>query len=423
MSQGDKVVRKESLEDYQIHEEESKKKFELAVREGTFRFDKEDIFPSENRFVKLGKPYAMAYPVPDVGIWPQVPLFRSLIIPINPVKESQFEESHGFGPALIPKLVDYCKETGRIQFVLENDPITYLSLDFLDPILTELKPPRRRPMPIDSLGVDRKTLIKWGDEFSTLASFKVYPIAKRLIEKGAGYYDPRLLITLESTYLSLRAKKFERLVCEIDNSLVDDPVYALVLLVMLGSLLINPQLDPLKPVGIFPREVVAMAEKFGLPNTPIKLPCEIGSFLMKNLTYLPVGFEACKDVIARYDRRDLYSAMNALCEGISNKNLDLVATKSAQLDETLKLVYEESGSVQTKATFAKYLISVSMGAVGLLLNPLVGLLGSFGYIIVDNILEEDSLSERISRLMSRGNTITIFDFKKKYGLDRRPIVS
>lgn len=148
------------------------------------------------------------------------------------------------------------------------------------------------------------------------------------------------------------------------------------------------------------------------------MPCEIGSFLLQQLTFAPNGLDACKDLVYHYSRRDLYNVMNAINEGALNKNREILKTKVSALKETFRLVWEDM-ELETRESIAKFLIPVTLGAIGLIFSPTAGLLGTLGFYLAEKVSEKigDPLSERIVKRISPGYMVTIFDFKKKYGLD------
>ena len=214
---------------------------------------------------------------------------------------------------------------------------------------------------------------------------------------------------------------------DIENALVDDPARAYAILGELGTLLLSPEEDPLKPIRNFPRDTLikfaSRASSYGVKVEDITMPCEIGRFLMENLTFLPTGLEACKELIHHYEHRDLYGVMKAVNEAVVHKDSDVLTQKSEKLGEIFKLVWEDAGGAKTKVSIAKYLMTVGFGAVGMIAVPSVGIFGSLGFLIANKALEAggDSLSEKVVRSITKGSTFAIYDFKKKYGLDRRPI--
>lgn len=416
---------KEFLQAYHAREEELRVEFNRKYKQG--EFGPNDIFPPRERFYKLREPYGVTFP--GMEIWPEVPLYGSLIITLFPVQDSKFESNHGFDPRFIDQLIDLCKDTGRIQFVLGSDPLLYESMDYLEPILTELKPPVLRGIRLGA-NVSEENIKRWGTEFDKLARIKFYKVVESAFSKigvDAAQEYRRWFTSFGSWYVLLRSMDLGDLVTEIDNALIEDPMRAFVLLGNFGTFFLAPRTDPLKPVRNFPKDAVMdfvkLADRYGVKANDITMPCEIGSFLMENLTYLPMGIEACKDLISHFDHRDYYTVMKAINDAAVRKDANVLGAKSEELKSIFKLVWEDAGGVKTKISVAKFLIPVGLGAVGIIASSFVGVLGALGFLMSDKAMEAkgESLSEKIVRSLANGSTFTIFDFKRKYGLDRRPI--
>jgi hypothetical protein len=418
-------LRKEFLQEYDAQEAALRQEFNRRCGRG--EFGPGNVFPSLDRFPKLREPYGVS--CPDMVIWPQVPLYGSLIVPLFPVEKDRFENTHGFDPGLIDQLIDLCKDTGRIQFALASDPLLYESTDYLEPILTELKPPRLRGLPLDVIAGE-KNFNRWMTEFDTLARFKFYSLVEDSYTKAFGLLDaPRYkqaFKTFGKYYVDLRSRNLSSIVDDIGSCLVDDPKRAYLLLALFGMFL-AAQSDPLRPIRVFSRETLAqianVAESYGVKGENITIPCEIGSFLMENLTFLPSGLEACKDLISRFDHRDYYAIMKAINDAVVHKDPTVLTTRSEELRSSFKLVWEDAGGIKPKISAANFLIPVGIGAIGVIASPFIGVLGALGFLVADKAMGTtgESLSEKIVRSMISGSTFAIFDFKRKYGLDRRPI--
>jgi len=94
----------------------------------------------KKRFKRLEEPIARSPGL--MSVWPQIPLYGTLIVTLSPFGAGRFSEYHGFEVADIPQLVNFARSTGKVSFVLTKDPVEYADLNFLDPIFTELNPPR-----------------------------------------------------------------------------------------------------------------------------------------------------------------------------------------------------------------------------------------------------------------------------------------
>jgi hypothetical protein len=410
----------EFLRDYEQHELEEWNKYAKTTIDG--KPSHESIYPPLSRFWKLSKPYAFF--CGGNSIYPQIPLYGSLIIPIIPMREKQFGDYHGFNPSQIDALIDFCKETGKIQFALSTQPTDYRELDFLEPIICDLKPPWLLTPRLPNSKLQEKACV----EFDTLAGIQFIQWWDQLY-RDAGATERAAVGTYESmrdAYALLREKGLTEIATDIENSLVEDPPRAHDLLTVFSTLIFEPSAHPFKAIENYDRAFFASMIRTGANygfGSKITLPCEIGTFLLENLTFFPESLEACKDVISRYDHRDLHRVMAALSDGACSRNEELVRAKSADLNDAFRMVWEDADDIKRHAELAKFLIPVIIGVMGMILDPSLGLLGSLGFYIAEKTadMRGQSLSQRLAKSIAPSYAATIYDFKKKYGLDRREL--
>jgi len=129
------------LEDYAQREWSEFERLEKRILEGNFSFEK-DRYPPDKSFINLQKPVALASleTAKVSNIWAQIPFCGSLIILLPPFPQSVFEESIS-KISEIPKIIDFIKDTGRLQVAITEDPRDYEGLNYLDPFFKELNPP------------------------------------------------------------------------------------------------------------------------------------------------------------------------------------------------------------------------------------------------------------------------------------------
>ena len=101
---------REYLTDYEKRELEAHEEFRKMLIDDKFGI--EDIFPPENRFIKLSKPIAWYF---EGDFWPQIPISGSTIQMLFPVKMKYFKKTHGYEYSDIDRIIDFIKETGKIQ--------------------------------------------------------------------------------------------------------------------------------------------------------------------------------------------------------------------------------------------------------------------------------------------------------------------
>jgi len=125
---------REHLEDYSAREEEEAARFFNRVCEG--QLGPEEIYPPKDR-LKLKKLYTHALPFGKRFLY-QIPLYETTIIKLLPIDNKElFEECHGFMPESkeIDRLIDFAKETERVNFTLTAPPTKYERMEFLETTL------------------------------------------------------------------------------------------------------------------------------------------------------------------------------------------------------------------------------------------------------------------------------------------------
>ena len=364
-------------------------------------------------------------------MWPQVPLFGSTIVPIFPVPETLFAMVHGFEVAEIPKLVDFCKDTGKIQFSIATRPTLYAGLDYLDPILRELKPPSLEEPPLEEIvGVD---LVKdWHASFFAEAKIALWPWIERNIEDNLGMHIQMNVHAhqLAWTYSWLKALGFESVTQKIDDAIGVDPKEAYEILRMYKQFVTDPVMDPLGAIVCSSLDYITRMQriKAGL-NSEVKatrFPCEVGAFLIKKLTPVPESFEACRVLIDHYAQSDLFSTVEALSRAVNQSDVELVKAKTADLDEIFTDTWRDAASMTRRISGISYGINVCFSALGYAVGSItygnlggtVGLLAGLGFQVADKSVEGISTkaSRKIARIITPSHTCTVFDFRQKYSV-------
>src|SRR6266508_1516182 len=106
-----------------------------------------------------------------------IPFYRSSLIHVHPSSRKSTIETCGWGTdADINNLIQLAKDTGRVQFILDRDPLHYEKHDYLEPILREMHPPTSQIIP--ELIFSEKELNRAKTEFNTLRNYKLIPLLK-----------------------------------------------------------------------------------------------------------------------------------------------------------------------------------------------------------------------------------------------------
>jgi hypothetical protein len=392
-------------------------------------FSRDEGFPPRRRFPKLNEP--LAHTAPTESIWPQIPLCGSLLVGIVPRTRDEFASVHGFEVADIERLVDFARDTGRIQFKLNADPLHYVGLDYLDPIFIELKPPAMMVLPHEAL-LEKNVLKEYEIEFYTLAEIDFIPKFARAVRHGiAGItseYIEKRVLDYCSDYIVLKGLGYEDITNRLGDALVSDYGEAMRLFTIYGNFLAEPCLVARKM--IFNRSLEqlqgALTEKT-IQQEKISLPCEVGKFLVQKLSLFPESFQACLDVVSKYKEEELEKVFSALNEAVFDSNFDLMESKSEDLSAILENVWNDARKLFRTSTILRFGIptdiAVMGAAIGMIGGPIgaaAGVLAGLGYEVAQETVRvgANPISDRIAKFGEPSYISSIFDFQKKVKLDK-----
>jgi hypothetical protein len=428
-------LNREYLDDYSQREIEGIYKLRDNIKEGAFTVGT-DKFPRNNRFIKIKEPVAVVVGTDTINwnsIWTQVPFSGSLLLLIHPCEKHVFEELF-FKIEEIPRVIDFVKETGRLQIVLNSDPVRYEGLDYLDPIFKELNPPFYHMIPLEVFA-KREDIAKSVVEFNQLASVNMYNIIKDTA--GTFEMDSRILLQgifdqLPFTYAYLKAWKYSYIE-ELQNLLIDDPITAYFTLSLIRDYIVDPKSDLRSTIHNSTFERVQMAQALPKEYRPRPFfPVEIGKFLVEKLTYAPRGLRACNQIIDNYEDYDLRKVQLSLNEAITKNNPDLVDSEAHNMSEILENVWNDTtipnriegirvGVPVSVAAIGSVAGAVTSGPAGALVGAAVGnFLTKIGIAVGQKTIEKlfdqkaGSLTEKIAKIGTENYQANIYDFKKRY---------
>lgn len=423
------IRRREKIEDlveYQRQEEEQYSRSQNQVTNG---------HPGGYPFSRFGRlNYPVALRALDSPIWPQIPIFGSLVIPIYPVEARRFKEIHRFDIDDFDRLLDFWNDTGRVQFSLAAPAQHYLGLDYLDRLLTEVRPPLL--MTIPTAPEDNSTFRKKLEvEFDTVASVAFWPFLKEMLEHqgfdsayaGGRYYQ------LREAFVKMSLLGLAKTANRIMDCLVSDPMMAHETLYFNKKFVLNPIVDPLRAIPCYSLEEFRLMKEVDAQHVvDIKtavFPNEIGAFLLKVLTLVPESFEASKNLVTFYKQEDLQTVVDALSRAVRESKIDAVMAKSSDLAAIFKNVWSDADKIAKRIRGVSHGITVVFGATGYAAGALlggaaggaVGFLAGMGLQVLDKSVDAFSVnvSERIAKATSRGSVSAVFDFKRKYRLINR----
>jgi len=414
------------LEEYWLKERKDFQKFLNQRAKGR----DSSVYPAPSRFVGgLKNPtlYALqrthCYSDRQEIFWSQVPFAGSLIVVLKPVPERRFKRDHGFEAKRIPELVEFAKETGKINFVLAKTPLAYDGLDFLDPILTELKPPMGWLLPIEWTFSSEATAARYIAEFNENAQPAFEQLAAEAIAR-TGYVGTRddILGHYRDIYLLLRLSRMRNTAKGVMILLRDHPLLACSVMDAYSDILFQgffrfmpaPQNIELSSLNVF-RE---LNELFGeKPLLKMIAPHEVGVFLMKKLTPYAPSFEAMQFLYDRYREEKLYNVMEALHNAIRSESSDLVFEKAEDMEDILDNVWKDARKVGRSAKLIDYSVSLTIGVVGPIAGQMlagtIGLLAALGFSVGEKTVGFfDNVGLKISKRFFPSELANIYEFQK-----------
>lgn len=413
-------MNREYLEDYEQKESSEYGRLMKEIREGKFYLEK-DRFPRDDRFVKLQKPVAVCAGVRTSNtnnLWAQVPFCGSLILLLPPLPRRHFEREF-FKVSEIPQLIDFVKDTGKLQIAFNMDLRLYEGLDFLDPFFKELRPPSYLPAPYFTFGT-KKEFKEVYNIFHTLGNAGFLDRLRKLCEEINPKALSGVLDRIETAYAFLKLGHYA-VVEEIENLMIDDPVKALTVLTICRKFIVSPVLDLRSDLTNFALRDIKETEILPLAYRlqKVRFPCEIGKFLLRKLTYAPQGPRACYDLIAHYDDYDLQKVQESLNEAIVANHPDVVKKSAQELSEILDNVWNDP-TISRRLKGLKIGVPLSIAAIGgVVAGPIgatEGFLAGLGFDVVSKSIDigAEGLSEKLARLRTKSYQANVYDFKKKY---------
>ena len=429
---------KQYLVEYEHKEREKYQNFLAQVELTGGSFDGK-IYPPYDRFTKLNRP--IAKPNADCkrieDIWAQIPFCGSLIFSLPVCPQKVFEALY-CKISEIPKLIDFAKETGRLQFALQAEPTKYEGFTHLDPFFKELTPPVLYGLPATAI-MSREQVNKAFERYYKISTtFNNQNLSYlSLLQKASSYIQNPSLVEVEMnmaafTYSCLSNTNPD-LARMMENVLSVNPLGAWRFIHTLHQFLVYPNTNL-----IIQQYNYSMNELRDAENLPAQyrrekpeFPCEIGRFLINKLTYAPISLGACKEMIYHYELYDLKELQDSLNEGIMSSNLDILGESSKEISEILENVWTDK-TLPNRIKGLKIGVPLMVAGIGAAFGTYVsgpmgastgGFLASLGYNIVNRAIDktEEGLCEKIAKITVNNYQANVFDFKKSYKINRRSL--
>jgi len=365
------------------------------------------------------------------NLYAQIPFCGSLILPIPIFSEDLFERIL-FRISDIPDVIDFIKESGRLQVILTDPPSKYEGLNYLDPFFQELNPPFLQGCPTSMFG-EEKEITATQDRFLTVGKVRFLNFVKEMCEKiepsstRASFY--RNIQQCLGTYTILKLERYS-IAESIENLMIDDPPEAFVQLVVAESFIVEPLRNLRCDLDNYTLEELMETKNLPIVYQPreIHFPCEIGRFLLRKLTYAPLGLRACNDLIDHYNAYDLQKVQTSLNEAIVTNHLDAIFRNVGEISEILENVWNDK-TIPNRVRNIQIGVPVSIAALGAIVAGPIGFLaGGFlselGFKVVEKAAEKyadklfsvkgEGLTERLAKFRTKSYQVNIYDFKEKY---------
>ena len=330
-------------------------------------------------------------------------------------------------------LIDFSKETGKVQFMINGNPKLFAGLDFLSPLFEELKPPISYFKPIASI-IEIEKFKNDSTEFDTLINLlsqngtTFTDFYNKITELDMSQYSLTEIINESRIYYSFfKSYGYNELLKYFEELLLINSENAALFLGDLGKLIVDPKISTFESDHIFPFEILKeLRSSINIADLPDKTKIyEVGKFLLYNqLTYMPESFDACKDVISRYAQEDLYNVTEALHKGVNKSNPDLVNEKNRELSDILENVWSDS-KLENRIKGVKYGIPISMALIGTMAaGPVgggtMGLLSGPSLNVISEIIgvNKNTIVEELAKKTVPNHIVNIFDFRNKYKLNK-----
>ncbi len=403
------------------YSENEKERFNTFIKSTSIEKLQNTEYPPKNRFIKLHDFFTYATIGINESIWTQTPFTGSLLVPLIPLRNfREFEQIYNISKNQIPEVIDFIKETGKIQFYIEGSPLDYLEIDYLDPIFSELNPPVLFSVEpylkndiINESKIEFNTIIKCVDfnEYVKRELIDISPMMKK-----------ELLSHFLKSFIRLRLYKFDKIADSFVDNVMINPTNAFSLLRLSNQILTEPLSKPLQGSHNFSTAEIRDFKQTlnGLNIEDLKkfqYPCEIGTFLSSKMVNYSDSFSACKSIVFNYREQDLKNVLNAVSDGIVERRPDVVIDNIKILNELLDDIWQESQLIKSQKKILKGEFAVSFGLLGVFLNNQVGLMATLGLMTLSSTSNYlDELTELISKRCVKSNLSTIYDFKEKYRL-------
>lgn len=367
-----------------------------------------------DRFPTLQKPISYIISSNNPNFWSQIPFSGTNIFQLYPESSEHFIDRYKIRIDEIPNLIQFVRETKKIQFAITTFPTNYYQFEYLHPILEEFYPPM--------LTIPK---LFWDDDYYELQNQSIKEIQEaiknnpllKILSTSQGKLDFEEIVN-EYSFL-----KYYGLTEISDNFLLffSTPsltIFSLDYLDTAYNMFIQPIIDPFKANPSFNIDTILKGKIIGInvaKYAPHPIFPEIGSFLTKKIIHYPDSAFACKKIISMYEDNDLYSVYSSLNDSVINYQTDKIIQNNSELNEVLDNIWSDANKIHSYTEIYQSGITITIGVIGLCVFGYPGLLTSLGIEGLDLIKSKylNKFSELIAKKTSTPNLATIYDFQKK----------
>jgi len=421
---------KEFLEDYAAKEVAEWEKFTKRLLEG--KINKYENYPSLKRFPKIQKPIAFNLAIEPP--WALIPQFGTTLIRLSPTDNKQkFRYIHGFDIDDLSRMIDFSKDTGKIHFVLNSNPIFYKS-DFYNDVFKELKPPHYGIIQPNKL-IGEAKFIEDFTHFSVLSGeFGFGPVLRNYIDNtfhsdtisNIEKLFTQQLIVHSTTYSYLKYFGYDDLATFIEDLLITHPDLLLPYLHVFNNIIIFPKIQTMDTINCYTLNQLIEAKNYVnnkiQSKSELKLPYEIGLLLSEELKLIiPKNIQGVIELNDKYNEYELQEFIYNINEIIKKQKFEALEKLSLELTTIYKNIWDDAGKIKQKINFLNYAISLSVGIVGNIasmpLQGYVGLLFALGLPVLDKLIESRPLSQVSEKILSSftdNHLMHIYNFQKRH---------
>ena len=398
--------------------------------------------PSEKNpaIVRMGKmrgPVIMSEPhiynYDKEKIWSQIPFAGTLIISLFNVPKEMCLLENGFEASDIPDLVRLAKETGKIKFGFQTNPLSYEGLDYLDPIIEEFEPPVLYAQNRFDEDVGEEKRKKWYIEYRTIGSIKYFSELQYNVLKSGGNekFVDSLISGRGQTWEWLKVYGTNEEIEALTNAMVDNPREA-EMLFSAYIMQMSPMSDPITKNYNYSLGRLKQYKLNTDLKSNIKIP-EIGRLLLNKLVLNPGNYYGCIEAIKKYEDSDLYKLLESFENAIMEKNNDKGIESKKALEDVIENVWNDVKITSSQIKNVKSGLSIALGIGGSAVTTAaqgvagsdpglasigaVGLLAGLGFNTFENRFTlKKNISERLVRAFKPNYLINMLDFSKKYDI-------